>query len=130
MISPGNDHILHRKTNSHDLRRETEYLGDEDDGEGEEFDGELWKMLSSRLERVQSVLDENSALIQRVNENHQSKNLDNLAKNGDLICEINGNISKILSMYSDLSIDFTNLVCQRKFMWKNCDNGWKEGVNN
>uniref|UniRef100_A0A7C8ZTK0 Protein EARLY FLOWERING 4 domain-containing protein n=1 Tax=Opuntia streptacantha TaxID=393608 RepID=A0A7C8ZTK0_OPUST len=75
--------------------------------------------LSSGIERVQSVLDQNRALIQQVNDNHQSKIPDNLVKNVALIREINGNINKVLSIYSDLSVNFTDLVRQRKAVSKN-----------
>ncbi|KAI8008859.1 Protein EARLY FLOWERING 4 [Camellia lanceoleosa] len=54
----------------------------------------------------------NQALIQQVNENHQSKMPDNFVKNVALIREINSNISKVISLYSDLSVDFSNIVQQ------------------
>ncbi|XP_039158691.1 protein EARLY FLOWERING 4 [Eucalyptus grandis] len=71
-------------------------------------------MLTASFRRVQSVLDRNRALISQVNENHQSKVPDNIAKNVALISEINGNISKVLSIYSDLSVDFSEVVHQRR----------------
>jgi hypothetical protein len=63
---------------------------------------------------VQSVLDHNRDLIQQVNANHQSKIPDNLVKNVSLIREINGNISKVMSIYSDLSVNFSNIVQERR----------------
>uniref|UniRef100_A0A7C8ZRV3 Protein EARLY FLOWERING 4 domain-containing protein n=1 Tax=Opuntia streptacantha TaxID=393608 RepID=A0A7C8ZRV3_OPUST len=89
------------------------------DDADEECDAEAWETLSSGIERVQSVLDQNRALIQQVNDNHQSKIPDNLVKNVALIREINGNINKVLSIYSDLSVNFTDLVRQRKAVSKN-----------
>ena len=46
-------------------------------------------------------------LIQQVNDNHQSKVPDNMAKNVALIQELNGNISKVVSLYSGLSSNFS-----------------------
>ncbi|KAL7176755.1 hypothetical protein ACSBR2_030160 [Camellia fascicularis] len=40
--------------------------------------------------------------------------LDNLVKNIALIREINSNISKVISLYSDLSADFSTIVQQRR----------------
>ncbi|KAL7247311.1 hypothetical protein ACSBR2_002263 [Camellia fascicularis] len=88
--------------------------GDDDEFRGEECDNEAWDTLSKSFRQVQSVLDQNRALIQQVNENHQSKMPDNLVKNVALIREINGNISKVMSLYSDLSVDFSNIVQQRR----------------
>lgn len=103
-----------RRSDGYDRRRETNFISG--DGEG---DGEAWETLSYGIERVQSVLDQNRALIQQVNDNHQSKIPDNLVKNVALIREINGNINKVVSLYSDLSVNFTDLVRQRKGMSKN-----------
>ncbi|KAF9677895.1 hypothetical protein SADUNF_Sadunf08G0155500 [Salix dunnii] len=61
-----------------------------------------------------SVLDRNRDLIQQVNSNHRSKIPDNLVKNISLIREINGNISKVISIYSDLSVNFSNIVQERR----------------
>ncbi|KAI8016321.1 Protein EARLY FLOWERING 4 [Camellia lanceoleosa] len=88
--------------------------GDDEEFRGEECDNEAWDTLSKSFRQVQSVLDQNRALIQQVNENHQSKMPDNLVKNVALIREINGNISKVMSLYSDLSVDFSNIVQQRR----------------
>ncbi|CAL5386433.1 unnamed protein product [Camellia sinensis] len=88
--------------------------GDDEEFRGEECDNEAWDTLSKSFRQVQSVLDQNRALIQQVNENHQSKMPDNLVKNVALIREINGNISKVMSIYSDLSVDFSNIVQQRR----------------
>ncbi|XP_030447301.1 protein EARLY FLOWERING 4 isoform X1 [Syzygium oleosum] len=72
-----------------------------------ECDPEVWRMFNQSFRRVQTVLDRNRALIQQVNENHQSKSADNMVKNVALIQEINQNISKVVSLYSDLSSDFS-----------------------
>ncbi|XP_027331671.1 protein ELF4-LIKE 1-like isoform X2 [Abrus precatorius] len=88
--------------------------GDDDSGDDEEeCDEEAWDMLSRSFRQAQTVLDENRALIQKVNNNHESKVPDNMAKNVDLIRQISGNISKVLSIYSDLSVNFSDIVRQR-----------------
>jgi len=94
-----------------------------DDGE---CDKEVWNTLSDSFRRVQSVLDQNRVLIQQVNENHQSKIPDNLAKNVTLIQEINGNISKVMSMYSDLSVNFSSIVHQRRAIGDSMNNSSDE----
>lgn len=95
-------------------------LNDRDDDEEEECDVEVWEMLSKSFIQVQSVLDQNRVLINQVNENHQSKIADNLTKNVALIREINTNISKVLSIYSDLSLNFSTIVHQRRAAMINC----------
>ncbi|XP_010521948.1 PREDICTED: protein ELF4-LIKE 1 [Tarenaya hassleriana] len=94
--------------------------GDGDIAE-EEYDVEAWDTLSSGFKRAQVVLDQNRDLIQRVNDNHRSRIADNLASNVGLINEINGNISKVLEIYSDLSVNFTNIVHERRRTAKNGD---------
>lgn len=93
-----------------------EHVGKNDggDGEEEECDAEAWEMLSRCFREVQMALDQNRALIQEVNENQQSKVPDKLAKNVALIREINGNIARVVGLYSDLSVNFGGLVHQRR----------------
>ncbi|KAH7863481.1 hypothetical protein Vadar_018044 [Vaccinium darrowii] len=98
---------------------------DDDDDDGE-CDKEVWNTLSDNFRRVQSVLDQNRVLIQQVNENHQSKIPDNLAKNVTLIQEINANISKVMSMYSDLSVNFSSIVHQRRAIRDSMNNSSDE----
>ncbi|CAK9159277.1 unnamed protein product, partial [Ilex paraguariensis] len=88
--------------------------GNEEDDGDEECDAEVWETLSKSFREVQSVLDQNRALIQQVNENHQSRIPDNLVKNVALIREINGNVSKVMGLYSDLSVNFSTIVHQRR----------------
>lgn len=88
--------------------------GRDDDSDEEECDVEAWNMLSKRFKQVQTVLDNNRSLIERVNENHLSKIPDKMSKNVALIREINGNISKVVSIYSDLSANLSNIVSQRR----------------
>ncbi|XP_028784733.1 uncharacterized protein LOC114740695 isoform X2 [Neltuma alba] len=66
--------------------------GDGDDGDsadGEQCDAEVWDKLTRSFHQAQSVLDQNRALIQQVNENHRSKIPDNLVKNVALIGQLN-----------------------------------------
>ncbi|KHG10599.1 Protein ELF4-LIKE 1 -like protein [Gossypium arboreum] len=88
--------------------------GDGDDTEDEECDVEVWDTLRYSFKKAQAVLDQNRELIKKVNENHQSKIPDNLVKNVGLIREINGNISKVVEIYSGLSVNFSDTVRQRK----------------
>ncbi|PIN05172.1 hypothetical protein CDL12_20869 [Handroanthus impetiginosus] len=71
-------------------------------------DPAVWASFTENFRQVQSVLDRNRVLIQQVNENHRSKVPDNMVKNVALIQEINGNISKVVSLYSNLSADFSS----------------------
>ncbi|OMO84316.1 hypothetical protein CCACVL1_10878 [Corchorus capsularis] len=88
--------------------------GDEDDTEGEEYDVEAWDTLNKGFKQAQVVLEQNRELIQKVNENHRSKIPDNLVKNVGLIQEINGNITKVLEIYSDFSVNFSDILRQRR----------------
>lgn len=87
---------------------------DEEEDDDEFCDVETWETLSKSFREVQSVLDRNRRLIQQVNGNHCSKMPHNLAKNVDLICEINANISKVVALYSNLSANFSTIVHQRR----------------
>ncbi|XP_031271030.1 protein ELF4-LIKE 1-like [Pistacia vera] len=111
------------KFNKNKAKSENEGGGEEGDddtlGEQAEVDVEAWGTLSKSFRRVQTLLDKNRELIQQANENHQSKIPDDIAKNVGLIREINGNILKVISIYSDLSTDFSNIVNQRKRMKNN-----------
>ncbi|KAI4372930.1 hypothetical protein MLD38_011110 [Melastoma candidum] len=77
-------------------------------GSAEECDAEVWEIFDSSFSQVQAVLDRNRVLIRQVNENHQSKIPDNMVKNVALIQELNANISKVVSLYSDLSTNFSS----------------------
>ncbi|GMI87267.1 hypothetical protein HRI_002396000 [Hibiscus trionum] len=74
---------------------------------------EVWATLDKSFKQVQSVLDRNRALIQQVNENHQSKIPENMVRNVALIQELNGNISKVVSLYSDMSSNFSSAFQQQ-----------------
>ncbi|RDX69126.1 Protein ELF4-LIKE 1, partial [Mucuna pruriens] len=77
-------------------------------------DDEAWDTLSRSFRQAQKVLDENRALIEKVNSNHESKIPDNMVKNVGLITQIHGNISKVRSIYSNLSVNFSTIVHHRR----------------
>ncbi|XP_016460484.1 protein EARLY FLOWERING 4 [Nicotiana tabacum] len=86
----------------------------DDDFSIEKGDSETWNSFSNKYRQVQSVLDRNRLLIQQVNENHQSRTHNSMVQNVGLIQELNGNISKVASLYSDFNTDFRTMVHQRK----------------
>lgn len=106
-------------------------MDDDGDLEAEECDMEVWNSLSKSFRQVQSVLDHNRSLIQQVNENHQSRISDNLVKNVSLIREINGNISRVISIYSDLSANFSCAIQQRRPVMesKSCEDDGGGGID-
>ncbi|KNA20764.1 hypothetical protein SOVF_049340 [Spinacia oleracea] len=77
-------------------------------------DPEAWSNFADSYSQVQTVLDRNRMLIQQANENHQSRIPDNMVKNVAIIQELNGNITKVASIYSDLSTNFTGRVRQQR----------------
>ncbi|KAL9235364.1 hypothetical protein vseg_010127 [Gypsophila vaccaria] len=105
----------HRKTLTNDNRRSSAVnrcrrtiSGGGDGG------GAAWETLNSGIEKVQALLDQNRALIRQVKENHESKIPDNLSKNVGLINGIDRNIRQVVSIYADISVNFTSVVRQRK----------------
>lgn len=106
---------IHRhKTRKRRLSAAEERSKRSDDELDQEVDVEVWEALSKSFMQVQSVLDQNRALIQQANDNHQSRAPDNLTRNVSLIREINSNISKVISIYSDLSANFSGIVHQHR----------------
>ncbi|XP_060181336.1 protein EARLY FLOWERING 4-like [Lycium barbarum] len=108
-----------RKTNNHGVRirpdnSTMEMFTEEHDYSMEEGDSEMWNNFSNNFRQVQSVLDRNRLLIQQVNENQQSRTHNNMVQNVGLTQELNGNISKVASIYSDFNNNFTSMVHQRK----------------
>lgn len=91
----------------------------------EEGNSDVWNNFSNRFRQVQSVLDRNRSLIQQVNENHQSRTTDNMVRNVSLIQELNGNISKVVSLYSDISTNFSTMFRQgNDFIGDDTNNHW------
>ncbi|XP_050210122.1 protein EARLY FLOWERING 4 [Mercurialis annua] len=90
-------------------KKQRHHNNEEDDDDDDEVrDPEVLASFNTTFRQVQSVLDRNRSLIQQVNENHQSRIADNMVKNVALIQELNGNISKVVSLYSDLNSNFSN----------------------
>ncbi|XP_010473960.1 PREDICTED: protein ELF4-LIKE 1-like [Camelina sativa] len=85
-------------------------MNNEVDGDEEE-DVEVWDTLSNGFKRARVVLDQNRELIQRVNENHMSRIPDNVARN---VALINGNIFRVMEIYSVLSVDFAKKFDQQR----------------
>ncbi|KAM0054878.1 putative protein EARLY FLOWERING 4 [Helianthus debilis subsp. tardiflorus] len=80
----------------------------------------LWTTFTYRFREVQSLLERNRVLIQQVYENHRSKNHESMVSNVALIQEINNNnnVSQIVAMYADLSVNFSSVFNQRmRLMW-------------
>ncbi|KAM7501802.1 hypothetical protein LguiB_000706 [Lonicera macranthoides] len=100
--------------NNSNLLNEDGKYGGVDENDEDQYSVEAWKTLSEGFREVQSILDRNRALIRQVNENHQSKIPDNMVKNVSLIREINCNIARVTSLYSDLSVDFASRVHQKR----------------
>ncbi|XP_021812363.1 protein EARLY FLOWERING 4-like [Prunus avium] len=107
------------KTNDNKSRKRRWSEGDDEQSKCEDYDDleeekqcdvELWETLNRSFRQVQSVLDQNRALIQQANDNHRSRVPDNLSENVVLIRDINSNINKVLSIYSDLSANFSSIV--------------------
>lgn len=96
----------------------------------EEFSGDgcgnnpqAWNAFAESFSEVQTVLDRNRMLIQQANENHQSRIPDNMKKNVAIIQELNGNITKVASIYSDLSMNFSGKVRQQQPGKGSCKGG-------
>ncbi|KAJ3673629.1 hypothetical protein LUZ60_005621 [Juncus effusus] len=60
--------------------------------------------------QVQSILDQNRLLINEINQNHESKQPDNLGRNVGLIRELNNNIRRVVDLYAEISSSFTKSV--------------------
>ncbi|KAK3022798.1 hypothetical protein RJ639_046900 [Escallonia herrerae] len=111
--SNGHRHTAATKKRSHAASTFSDKEAEHHKNNGGEGDAEVWDNFTDSFRQVQSVLDRNRVLIQQVNENHQSKIHENMVKNVALIQEINGNISKVVALYSDLSTNFSSVFHQR-----------------
>ncbi|XVE69421.1 hypothetical protein DITRI_Ditri09bG0151000 [Diplodiscus trichospermus] len=103
------------------VNKKLKHHRNQDSEQMEDGDPEVWATFDKSFKQVQSVLDRNRVLIQQVNENHQSKIPDNMGKNVALIQELNGNISKVVSLYSDMSSNFTTMFHEKSDGPKNGD---------
>ncbi|KAH0877748.1 hypothetical protein HID58_065142, partial [Brassica napus] len=75
-------------------------------GERHNMDGKLLQSFQKSFVDVQDILDQNRLLINEINQNHESKQPDNLGRNVGLIKELNNNIRRVASLYGDLSHSF------------------------
>nr|AAQ73526.1 early flowering 4 [Mesembryanthemum crystallinum] len=126
-MEDGGNH--HRQTLAGNRRRRSNNNNNNNNGE-EYFSGgdpAEWNAFAESFSKVQSVLDRNRMLIQQANENHQSRVPDNMVKNVAIIQELNGNISKVASIYSDLSVNFTGVVGQHRQQGGNSKSGGSNG---
>ncbi len=58
---------------------------------------------SDKFNAVQDLLDTNKLLITEINNNHEERSPESLARNVLLIREFNSNIHKIIQLYKELS---------------------------
>ncbi|XP_023521403.1 protein ELF4-LIKE 3-like isoform X3 [Cucurbita pepo subsp. pepo] len=76
-------------------------------GNGRQMDGKMAHTFQKNFVQVQNILDQNRLLINEINQNHESKMPDNLARNVGLIRELNNNIRRVVDLYAHLSASFT-----------------------
>ncbi|AEE29591.1 putative protein EARLY FLOWERING 4 [Arabidopsis thaliana] len=79
-------------------------------GDRHNMDGKLLQSFQKSFVDVQDILDQNRLLINEINQNHESKQPDNLGRNVGLIKELNNNIRRVASLYGDLSHSFARSV--------------------
>ncbi|KAF3332120.1 protein ELF4-LIKE 4-like protein [Carex littledalei] len=75
-----------------------------------ETNKEVAQSLEKCFVQVQGILDQNRLLINEIDQNHRSQEPDNLTRNVVLIRELNTNISRVVDLYADLSLNFTQSV--------------------
>lgn len=56
-----------------------------------------------KLSSVQDMLDQNKILINEINHNHELRTPESLNRNVILIRQLNGNVAKIVQLYSELA---------------------------
>ncbi|XP_018468143.2 protein ELF4-LIKE 2 [Raphanus sativus] len=91
---------------------ESRMEGDMYSGYGERYqmDGKVLHSFQKRFVQVQYILDQNRLLINEINQNHASKQVDHLGRNVGLIRELNNNIRTVASLYGELSHSFARSV--------------------
>ncbi|KAG8063065.1 hypothetical protein GUJ93_ZPchr0003g18297 [Zizania palustris] len=77
-------------------------------GGGAAADGKVLHAFQTSFVQVQSLLDQNRALINEINQNHESKVPGDLSRNVGLIRELNNNIRRVVDLYADLSSLFAS----------------------
>ncbi|KAF8044548.1 hypothetical protein N665_8102s0001 [Sinapis alba] len=67
-------------------------------GDRHNVDGKVMQSFHKSFVDVQDILDQNRLLINEINQNHESKQPDNLSRNVGLIKELNNNIRRVASL--------------------------------
>jgi hypothetical protein len=75
-------------------------------GFGAGADTKVLHAFQTSFVQVQSLLDQNRALIDEINQNHESKVPADLSRNVGLIRDLNSNIRRVVDLYADLSSFF------------------------
>lgn len=65
---------------------------------------------SDKTNAVQDLLDTNKLLITEINNNHEERSAESLARNVLLIREFNSNIHKIIQLYKELSASIEQIT--------------------
>ncbi|XP_010540086.1 PREDICTED: protein ELF4-LIKE 4 [Tarenaya hassleriana] len=73
-------------------------------------DGKLLQSFQKSFVQVQDILDQNRLLINEINQNHESRQPDNLKRNVGLIRELNNNVRRVANLYADLSNSFARSI--------------------
>lgn len=103
---------LRNKINQDLSLMESRMEGDMYSGYGERYqmDGKVLQSFQKRFVQVQYILEQNRLLINEINQNHASKQVDHLGRNVGLIRELNNNIRTVASLYGELSHSFARSV--------------------
>jgi hypothetical protein len=64
----------------------------------------------TKLERVQDVLDKNKRMLHQVKINHESQRSEGLAKNFQLLREVNENIELVQRIYSQIGEEYVSFM--------------------
>lgn len=75
-------------------------------GSEAQFEGKVVQTFQKNFVQVQKILDQNKLLINKINQNHESKIPDNLTRNVGLIRELNNNFRRVVDLYVGLSNSF------------------------
>mmetsp|Transcript_13231 Transcript_13231/g.41842 ORF Transcript_13231/g.41842 Transcript_13231/m.41842 type:complete len:87 (-) Transcript_13231:138-398(-) len=65
-----------------------------------------------KFNNVQGILDRNKLLINEINHNHDRRSPEGLARNVQLIRELNENIAMVVQMYRDISGIFLSSIIE------------------
>lgn len=65
---------------------------------------------SEKFNDVQDLLDHNKVLINEINQNHEERTPEALARNVLLIRELNKNVAKVVTIYKEVSGEFEQFM--------------------